>query len=75
MKTKMNRNGAIKIPESLRKKHNLTSDKVIHLIDYGGVLAIVPGVDDPIAEGAGMLKGKNSLTQMILEEHRKESRD
>ena len=31
------------------------------IVDYGGVLTIVPAVDDPIKKGYGFLKGKSSI--------------
>jgi hypothetical protein len=42
----------------------------LNFVDYGGVLAIVPTFKDPVEEGAGMLKGGDSLTQAIIDEHR-----
>jgi hypothetical protein len=32
----------------------------------------VPAFKDPVKNGAGILKGGNSLTQAIVEEHRRE---
>ena len=31
------------------------------MVDYGGVLAIVPAVKDPIKTGRGFLKGSTSM--------------
>jgi len=42
------------------------------VVDYGGVLALLPGFQDPVHEGAGMLQGEDSLTAEMVEEHRKE---
>jgi hypothetical protein len=39
-------------------------------VDYGGVLAIVPVFKDLINDGAGLLKGNDSLTKVAIEEHR-----
>jgi len=36
------------------------------------VLAIVPALKNPVIEGAGILKGGDSLTQAVVEEHRRE---
>lgn len=44
----------------------------MHVVDYGGVLALLPGFQDPVLEGAGMLQGDNSLAADVVEEHRKE---
>ena len=42
------------------------------LSNYGSGLAIVPASKDPVNEGTGMLKGNDSLTQTIVEEHRQD---
>jgi hypothetical protein len=42
------------------------------VVDYGGVLAIVPAFKDPVKEGAGMLKSNGALTQAVIEEHLQE---
>ena len=60
--------GWVVIPADLRKKYNLTPGTEVVIVDYGGVLAIVPAMKDPIKEGYGMLKGGPSLTQALLRE-------
>ena len=42
------------------------------MVDYGGVLSIVPVPDDPIAAGLGLLKGDDSLTAILFAEHEHE---
>ena len=42
------------------------------IVDYGGVLSIVPAMTDPVAEAAGMLKGERSLTGALLAERAQE---
>ncbi len=64
--------GWVVIPAELRKKYNLTPGTKVQIVDYGGVMSIVRVFDDPINEGAGMLKGADSLTEAIVEEHRQE---
>jgi len=64
--------GWVVIPAELRKKYSLEPGSEVTLIDYGGVLAIVPAMKNPIKEAAGMLKGGASLTQALLAEHQKE---
>lgn len=73
MVTKLSHKGWIVIPAALRKKYGLKAGTELHVVDYGGVLAIVPDFKDPIKQGAGMLKGKDSLTRAIVEEHLQES--
>jgi AbrB family looped-hinge helix DNA binding protein len=64
--------GWVVIPVDLRNKYNLLPGSRVMLVDYGGVLAIVPASPDPIKAGAGMLKGGPSLTKALLAEHRRE---
>jgi AbrB family looped-hinge helix DNA binding protein len=68
----ISKKGWVVIPAELRKKYNLTPGTEVVIVDYGGVLSIVPAPNDPIKEGADMLKGTDSLTQAIVEEHRQE---
>ncbi len=64
--------GWVVIPQEIRKRHNLKKGDKVHIIDYGGVVAIVPASKDPVAEGFGMLKGGPSLTEALLDERRRE---
>ncbi|HLO14952.1 MAG TPA: AbrB/MazE/SpoVT family DNA-binding domain-containing protein [Anaerolineales bacterium] len=60
--------GWVVIPAELRKKYNLAPGTQVVIVDYGGVLAIIPAVQDPIKQGYGMLKGDTSLTKALLKE-------
>jgi len=61
--------GWVVIPAELRRKYNLHPGKLVQVVDYGGVLALVPTLSDPIHETAGMLyKPDESLTQDLLAE-------
>ena len=42
------------------------------MVDYGGVLALVPTLAKPVRQAAGMLKGSKSLTRALLAERRRE---
>ena len=64
--------GWVVIPADLRKKYDLNPGSEVTLVDYGGVLAIVPALKNPIKHAAGMLKGGASLTKALLAEHQKE---
>lgn len=64
--------GWVVIPAELRKKYALHPGSAVTLVDYGGVLAIVPALKNPIKQAAGMLQGGTSLTKSLLEEHEKE---
>ena len=64
--------GWVVIPAELRKKHNLHPGTEVQVVDYGGVLALVPQMADPVQQAAGMLKGPKSLRRALLAEHRAE---
>ena len=72
MEVKISTKGWVVIPATLREKYNLKPGDQVHVVDYGGVVSIVPASVDPVKHAAGMLKGEGSLTKAILEEHRKE---
>lgn len=64
--------GWVVIPADLRKKYKLHPGAQVSVVDYGGVLALVPAMAKPIRQAAGMLKGRTSLTRALLTEHRRE---
>lgn len=64
--------GWVVIPAELRKKYNLLPGTQVVIVDYGGVLSIIPALNNPIKQGRGMLKGLPSLTQDLLQERAKE---
>jgi AbrB family looped-hinge helix DNA binding protein len=74
VEAKISSKGWIVIPAKLREKYDLKPGDQVHVLDYGGVVSIVPTSVDPVAHAAGMLQGRGSLTKALLEEHRKERR-
>jgi AbrB family looped-hinge helix DNA binding protein len=72
MNVKISQKGWVVIPAVLRAKYALRPGDNMQVVDYGGVLAIVPAFKDPVKQGVGLLKGDDSLAQAIIEEHRKE---
>ncbi len=65
--------GWVVIPAELRKKYNLYPGKPVQVVDYGGVLALVPALEDPIHQTAGILsKPGESLTNDLLSERAEE---
>ena len=75
MSVRVSTKGWVVIPAPLRQKYNLKPGTNLQVVDYGGVLALVPTSSSPIDDGAGMLKGETSLTQALKEEHRREIED
>ena len=66
--------GWVVIPAGLRKKYNLEPGSKVHVVDYGGVLTLIPAVEDPVAAAAGRLPGERSLTAALLEARTEERR-
>ncbi len=64
--------GWLVIPAELRRKYDLHPGAEVVLVDYGGVLAIVPAMSNPIEETSGMLKGGPSLIKALKEERARE---
>ena len=67
--------GWVVIPAELRKKYHLKPGSTVQVVDYGGVLALVPTMSDTLRETQGMMtahKGEKPLTQALLEEHQQE---
>lgn len=66
--------GWVVIPAELREKYRLKPGAQVRVVDYGGVLAIVPLLEQPIAQAKGSLKGKTSLTRALLDDRARERR-
>ena len=64
--------GWIVIPVDMRRKYGLNPGDSIVLVDYGGVLSIVPRLSDPIGQTVGRFKGKTSLVDALLAERARE---
>ena len=58
--------GWVVIPEELRKKYGIKKGDRVRIVDYGGVLSIVPASSNPIRDSEGLSKGATSLTQALL---------
>jgi AbrB family looped-hinge helix DNA binding protein len=72
MNVRLSSKGWVVIPAALREKYGLKPGSDVQVVDYGGVLSLVPAFKNPIRDGAGILKSDNSLTRAIVEEHRRE---
>ncbi len=64
--------GWVVIPADLRRKYALEPGTEVRIVDYGGVLAIIPAMRKPVEQAAGLLKTSRKLTDALLEEHRLE---
>ena len=69
---KISSKGWVVIPAELRKKYRLESGQYVKVVDYGGVLALIPQLRDPIEEGIGSLKGGPSLIKALIKSRNQE---
>jgi len=65
--------GWVVIPRDLRKRYGLKKGDRVHIIDYGGVISIVPAVDSPIKDSLGILKGESSLVKKLVKSRRQDA--
>jgi AbrB family looped-hinge helix DNA binding protein len=64
--------GRVVIPGEHRCKYGIKAGDWVHIVDHGGLLAIVPFLSDPVEQACGILKGSTSLTEAPLAERRSE---
>jgi AbrB family looped-hinge helix DNA binding protein len=64
--------GWVVIPAELRKKYQLAPGTEVIIVDYGGILSIVPVTRNPIKQGRGRLKGGPLLSADLRKERAKE---
>lgn len=64
--------GWVVIPKALRERYGFQPGTKVAFVEYGGLVALVPVPDDPVAAMYGMLAGGPSLTEDLLAEHRAE---
>lgn len=74
MELTISNKGWVVIPAEYRKKYNLRAGAKVVIIDYGGVLAIVPAVKDPINKGYGFLKETPSTYDAMKKDRKTEKK-
>lgn len=69
---KVSSKGWVVIPADLRYKYHIEPGDEVRIVDYGGILALLPSLQDPVHEARGALAGAGSLTRALLDERRRE---
>ena len=72
---KVSAKGWVVIPKELREKYGIEQGAQVQLIEYGGVLVIVPLPENPVEALHGLLAGGPSLTAELLAERAAERAD
>ena len=70
---KISEKGWVVIPAEYRRRYGLKSGDRVRIVDYGGVLALVPQMENPVEDSRGLLEGA-SLTKAMLAERARERR-
>jgi len=65
--------GWVVIPQDLRRRYGLKKGDRVHVIDYGGVISIVPAAEAPVKDSLGMLRGKTSLVKELVKSRRQDA--
>lgn len=66
--------GQIVIPAEIRKRHHIKPGTKIQIMEYGGIIYLIPPVEDPIKASCGILPSKPSLSERLLKERKVEFR-
>ena len=72
--TKVSPKGAVVIPKEIRKKFGIEAGMMVDVAEVNGSIKIMPMPKDPITAARGFLKekSKKSLTDILLEERKKD---
>lgn len=66
--------GQVVIPAEIRKKYHIKPGSEMQIMEYGGIIYLIPPVEDPIAAACGLLPACPSLSAKLLKEREKEFR-
>jgi len=59
--------GQIVIPVDIRKRYRIEPGSELQIMEYGGIIYLIPPVEDPIKDACGLLPSRPSLSKKILE--------
>lgn len=61
------------IPAKLRKKYHIATGSELEVLEYGGVIHLIPPVADPVAAAMGCLPRTPSLAKRLLRDRKQDS--
>jgi len=64
--------GQIVIPAEMRKRYHIEPGTELQVMEYGGIIYLIPPVDDPVKVACGLLPQKPSLAEKLLKERKGE---
>ncbi|MCX5895619.1 MAG: AbrB/MazE/SpoVT family DNA-binding domain-containing protein [Proteobacteria bacterium] len=66
--------GQIVIPATIRKKYGIRKGSKVNIYEQNNRIVMEPIVNDPVAEGRGMLKTKGRVLRCLVKEREKEAK-
>ncbi|MFA6054623.1 MAG: AbrB/MazE/SpoVT family DNA-binding domain-containing protein [Thermodesulfovibrionales bacterium] len=66
--------GQIVIPVEIRRRYRIEPGTEMQIMEYGGIIYLIPPVENPIKEACGVLPSKPSLSERLLKERKREFR-
>jgi len=63
--------GQVVIPAKIRKKYRMKPGSKLQVVEYGGMIYLIPPVSDPIQAALGFLPKKPSLAKKLLKDRKK----
>ncbi len=64
--------GQIVIPADIRKRYHIEPGSEMQIMEYGGIIYLIPPAKDPVKEACGLLPSKPSLSERLLKERKGE---
>jgi len=64
--------GQIVIPSETRKRYRIEPGTELQVMEYGGIICLIPPVEDPVKAACGLLPPKASLAEKLLKERKGE---
>ncbi|MBI3584480.1 MAG: AbrB/MazE/SpoVT family DNA-binding domain-containing protein [Nitrospinae bacterium] len=62
--------GQVVIPADIRKKYHIEQGSELQILEYEGIIYLIPPVEDPVKAACGILPSKPSLSERLLKERR-----
>jgi len=64
--------GQIVIPSEIRKRYRIEPGTELQVMEYGGIIYLIPPVEDAVKAACGLLPPKPSLAEKLLKERKGE---
>lgn len=65
--------GWVVIPREIRRRFGLKKGSKVVVVEYGGVIAVLPVSKEPVPEATGMLEDDASLVEALVKSRRRDA--